>query len=79
MTMSVQEIQQMSEVWRVLFPDVEPPPAQRWALWSLQHDASTIRKGLIQLATKYRNLNGKMEAEYMGKFLSVVLNRLSSK
>jgi hypothetical protein len=77
MIVTSQRIKEMQETWTLLFPDVQPPSVQQCALWGLLHDAEAMRKGFVQLASKYQTLGGEMTATHMAKFLSSVLRRLS--
>jgi hypothetical protein len=61
----------------MLFAECEVPADSQWALWFLLHDPSIVREGIAQPATKRRKLNGKMDADYMVKFASAVMNRLT--
>lgn len=71
------EMNDLKQLWAVLLPAVEVPDDSRWALWLMKHDAPIVQKGLIELATKYQKLSGKMDADYMGRFASSVMNRLT--
>jgi hypothetical protein len=70
-------IHELKEFWTMLFPQSQPPEDSQWALWFLQHDPHIVREGIAQLAAKRRKLNGKMDADYMVKFASAVMNRLT--
>lgn len=71
-------VSELQESWTLLFPDVAPPDDAQWTIWLLRHDRVIVRRGLAELATKYRRLDGKMDALYMGKFASAVMNRLAA-
>lgn len=77
MTSTSNSIVELKELWALLFPGVEVPGDQQWALWHLRHDADIVRQGITELATKFRRLNGTMDSLYMAKFASSVMNRLS--
>jgi hypothetical protein len=68
---------ELKEFWTMLFPQSQAPDDPQWALWFLLHDPDIVREGIGQLATKYRKLNGMMDAAYMVKFASAVMNRLT--
>jgi hypothetical protein len=70
-------VPELKGFWTMLFTDCEVPEDSQWALWTLLHDPDTVREGIAQLATKYRKLYGKMDAKYMVKFASSVMNRIS--
>lgn len=70
-------IQELKELWSILFPGVTGPDDPQWALWFLRHNANVVRHGIVELATKYRKLEGQMDPLYMRKFASSVMNRLS--
>jgi hypothetical protein len=67
---------ELQETWTTLFPGVQMPADHQFALWLLLHDATTVRTAFAQLATKYRKVDGRMDAGYMVKFASAVMNRL---
>jgi hypothetical protein len=68
---------QVRDVWTTLFPEVPTPADRQWALWLVLHDREIVRKGIGQLAAKYRKLGGQMDSDYMIRFASSVMNRLS--
>jgi hypothetical protein len=65
------------DIWTRLFPNVQAPAESQWALWLLLHDAAVVKEGIAELALKYHKLKGKMEVDYMVRFASSVMNRLS--
>lgn len=71
------EITQIKDVWIVLFPEVPAPADRQWALWLVLHDPDVVRRGIVQLAAKFRKLRGGMDIDYMVRFASSVMNRLS--
>jgi hypothetical protein len=77
MTVTNETMRQFYETWMLLFPEVPAPSGQQFAMWGLLHEEETVRKGLVQLATKYQGLNGEMTPVYMQKFLSSVMNRIA--
>lgn len=77
MANNVYTIQELKELWTMLFPQVPPPADSQWALWFLTHGPATARDGVGQLATKHRKLGGRMDASYMVKFASAVMTRIS--
>jgi hypothetical protein len=70
-------MQELKELWMLLFPQTEPPADSQWTLWLMLHDTGTVRSGIVQLATKYRRLGGQMDEMYMGKFASSVMSRIA--
>lgn len=70
-------IEELKELWLMLFGEHEMPEDAQWALWLLMHDPGTVREGIVQLANKRLKLNGKMDALYMLKFACSVMNRLT--
>ena len=66
----------MCETWTALFPNIPAPADGQWALWLLLHDPGVVRQGIAQLATKYCKVGG-MDADYMVKFASSVMNRIA--
>jgi hypothetical protein len=73
----VSEITEIKNVWTVLIPEVPAPTDRQWSLWVILHDPEIVRKGIGQLAAKYRKLGGQMDTDYMVRFASSVMNRLS--
>jgi len=67
----------MRETWALLFPEVDAPLDSQWAIWLLLHDPGTVKKGIAELAAKYRRLQGQMGSDYMLKFASSVMNRIT--
>lgn len=61
----------------MLFPGVTAPDDSQWGWWFLRHSPQVVRGGLVELATKYRKLDGRMDELWMKKFASSVMNRLS--
>lgn len=70
-------VPELKGFWTMFFTDCEVPDDSQWALWTFLHDLDTVREGISQLATKHRKLQGKMDAQYMVKFASAVMNRIS--
>lgn len=66
----------MRETWIALFPNVSVPDDGQWKLWLLLHDPETVKQGIAQLAAKYRKVGG-MDPDYMTKFASSVMNRIT--
>jgi hypothetical protein len=67
---------ELREAWTALFPEPCPDDGQ-WSLWLLLHDPDTVKQGIAQLAAKYRKVNGQMDRQYMVKFASSVMNRIT--
>lgn len=67
----------LHELWALLLPEVTAPADRQLTLWLMLHDAATVRAGLVQMAAKYRQLNGDMEADYRVRFASSVMNRIA--
>ncbi len=74
---TIEAVAELRDAWALLFPNVSAPDDAQWTIWLLRHDRAIVRRGLAELATKYKRLDGKMDALYMGKFASVVMNRLA--
>jgi uncharacterized protein YmfQ (DUF2313 family) len=64
------------QTWASLFPKVPVPDDGQWTLWLLLHDPATVTQGIAQLAAKYRKVGG-MDIDYMTKFASSVMNRIT--
>lgn len=75
---SINDVVELCKFWELLFPQTQAPEESQWAWWLLRHDPGIVRRGLTELATKYRRLDGKMDPVYMAKFASAVMNRLSN-
>ncbi|MDP9038401.1 MAG: hypothetical protein M3O02_03880 [Acidobacteriota bacterium] len=73
---TVEAVAELKDAWALLFPTVAAPDDTQWTIWLLRHDRAIVRRGLAELATKYKRVEGKMDALYMGKFASAVMNRL---
>jgi len=69
---------EIKKVWTTLLPEIAVPADRQWALWLVLHDPEIVRKGIAQLAAKYRKVQGAMDADYMVRFASSVMNRLSN-
>jgi hypothetical protein len=72
-------IQELTELWKILFPDREPPAPDQWAYWILKHGTPIVREGIVELVSKRRKLEGAMDAKYMAKFAATVMKGLSLK
>jgi hypothetical protein len=72
-------IQELTELWKILFPDREAPASDQWAYWILKHGVPIVREGIVELVSKRRKLEGKMEENHMYKFASIVMRGLSLK
>ena len=68
---------ELREAWAALFPNVAVPADSQFALWLMMHSDDIVREGMVQLATKRRKLHGQMDADYMIRFASAVMNRLT--
>ena len=74
---ALEAIPELKGFWRLLFHDSTMPDDAQWALWLLRHDSGVVRKAIVELVTKHRRLNGKMDLLYMHKYCSGVMNRLT--
>jgi len=66
----------LKETWGLLFPKAATPEDYQWTLWLVLHDASTVKEGIAELAKKYHKVNARMDADYMVRFASSVMNRI---
>jgi hypothetical protein len=71
------EVQEVKELWARLLPREPLPADDQWDLWGALHDPEIIHSALTQTALKYRKLNGAMELDYILRFASAVMSRLS--
>ena len=69
-------IAQLTYHWEMLFPNSPVPDFAQWMIWFEQYDEPTITKALIQLAKKFKTLNGQMSEVYMVRFASAVMRRI---
>jgi predicted thioredoxin/glutaredoxin len=67
----------LRDTWNAVFPQVPAPAESQFALWLLLHEPEVVRQGLAQLATKFRKVKEKMDFDYMVKYSSSIMNRLS--
>ena len=67
----------LREAWTTMFANIPAPGDDQWALWLLLHDPEVVRRGVAQLAAKFRKTGGQMDCDYMVRFASSVMNRLS--
>lgn len=70
-------IGELAELWGVLFPGVPALDKGQWNLWLMRHSNATVRLGIAETAVKYRKLDGNMDAGYVTRFASSVMNRIS--
>lgn len=72
-------IKSLRDTWVRLFPQVAAPADSQWMLWLLLNndDANVVRYGMATLARKYASLGGQMDHDYMVKFASSVMSRMS--
>lgn len=68
---------EVRDAWTALFPKEPVPAESQFALWLMMHSSEVVREAIVQLATKYRKLKGAMTADYMVRFASAVMNRLT--
>ena len=70
-------IQEIRNLWALLFPEgVTPPDERQLTMWLLLHDKEIVKRGIAHLAAKYRQLEGQMDSSYRVKFCSSVMNRI---
>ena len=74
---TIEAVEELKGFWSLLFPDVQPPADSQWALWLLRHDHAVVRRGLVELATRYKRLARDMTQLHMAKFASAVMNQHS--
>ena len=75
---NAQTSRELQELWIVLFPNVPAPDEGQWALWQLRHSPDVVQQGIATLGLKFRKLGGQMDALYMARFASSVMNRLTA-
>jgi hypothetical protein len=70
-------LEELKSAWATLFR-VPAPADEQFALWEFQHDLAIMKTAIGQLATKYQKLGGAMGQDFMIRFASSVMKRLSS-
>ena len=71
------ELRELKKQWERLL-SIEPlPEDDQFDIWLALHDAPTVAKAITQLAIKYKKLGGAMERDYVIRFASAVMSRLS--
>lgn len=71
------DIQLIRECWRMVFPSF-PISDRQLAIWLVSHDPSVVRQGIARAAVRYEQLHGEMDNDYILRFASSVMNRLSA-
>ncbi len=69
-------ITELKQVWQSLI-DAPLPDDKQFELWAVLFDIKTARYGIITLAAKYRRVGGAMGADYMARYASAVMNRVT--
>jgi hypothetical protein len=70
-------IDELQELWRVLFPKSTSPSDAQFAIWLLRFDEHTVRDGLARTAIKYEKLSGDMNGEFLLKYASTAMGRIN--
>jgi len=70
-------IEQMQALWHVLFPKNAIPTKEQFAIWLLRFDEHTVRQAIARAAIKYDRLRGDMSDEFLQKYTSAQMSRLS--
>jgi hypothetical protein len=73
----IESINDLKGAWALMFPGTPVPSDAQWTIWRLAHPGNIIRTSLAELGKKYLKLNGRMDADYMIRFASAVMNRLN--
>jgi len=68
---------ELKDTWTALFPTITAPEDAQLAIWGLQHAPDTIQQGLLALAKKHIKY-GAMDRDYMLRFASAVMNRVTA-
>jgi hypothetical protein len=69
-------INELQELWRVLFPKSTCPSDAQFAIWLLRFDEHTVRDGIARTAIKYEKLRGDMDDEFLLKYASAAMGRI---
>jgi len=75
-SIEVIQLVQLKELWTVLFT-VPPPSDEQFGLWVFKHGPEVVRAAIGQLATKYQKTRGAMDQDFMIRFASSVMIRLT--
>jgi hypothetical protein len=67
----------LKSVWDLLFPNSFVPADSQFAVWLLLHDAETVKASFVRLAAKNAKLGQAMTPDYMIRFASSVMNRIT--
>ena len=74
--MSTKDIHSIRECWTMVFPAL-PVSDRQLSIWLVSHDVSIVRKGITRAAVRSEQLRGVMSEDYVLRFASAVMNRLS--
>lgn len=61
--------------WGLLFGSIPAPSDNQLAVWVLRHGPDAVKESVARAGRKYEKLNGQMDAEYIGKYISAVLSK----
>ncbi len=75
MTSIENTVSEIKGAWGLLFGGVPAPSDNQLAVWVLRHGPSAVKESVARAGKKYEQLNGKMNAEYIGKYISAVLSK----
>jgi hypothetical protein len=69
-------IEQMQDLWHVLFPRNTVPSKEQFAIWLLRYSEYIVRQAIARAAIKFDRLNGEMTDEFLGKYTSTQMSRI---
>jgi hypothetical protein len=69
-------VNELQELWSVLFPNRNAPPESQFAIWLLRYEESIVRDAIARTAIKFEKLGGEMSDDYVSRFASATMGRL---
>lgn len=76
MTAFEQTVNEIREAWSLLFGDTPVPTDNEIATWVLRYGRDITKEAVSAAGIKFRKLDGKMDANYLGRFISSVMGRI---
>jgi hypothetical protein len=69
-------IDELRELWGLLFESEPSPPGKQFALWLARFGAEITKQGLAQAAIKRQN-SQNMSSDHIYRFATAAMNRLN--
>lgn len=71
-------VEELQSSWGLLFPNVQAPEPQQWALWITLYGTDAVRRSVAKLALRYRKSSGDFASgESLYKFADALMGRIS--